>query len=329
MHFTMARMATVDTYVVFFSLASQLFFLIYLKHVLKDGWSTPVLPLFWAILFFALGFSTKWLVLYGFAAQLAMLAALRLREVAKLKENLMAKINAFLDPPFSVVSGFLLVAGLVYFLTYIPDLLAGRTLPDVLGLQGAMYEYHSKLIATHSFSSVWWSWPLMFNPLDTATHVPLWLYVSSLPLSMKSTIVLLGNPAVWWVGFASLILVTAKAALDGFWKKLTKKPLEGTAGRIDLAAAFIAIIFFFQWLPYVLISRITFIYHFYVSVPFLCLAAAYFISKYWSSKWVKVAALAYFVGVAALFALFYPAISGTPAPTSSIDSLKWLSGWSF
>jgi dolichyl-phosphate-mannose--protein O-mannosyl transferase len=140
----------------------------------------------------------------------------------------------------------------------------------------------------------------------------------------------MGNPAVWWVGFASLILVTAKVVLDGFGKKLTKKPLEGSSiRRANLAAVFIVVIFFFQWLPYVLISRVTFIYHFYVNVPFLCLATAYFISKYWSSKWVKVAALAYFVGVVALFALFYPAISGTPASTSSIEGLKWLSGWSF
>ena len=35
MHFTMARMGTVDTYVVFFSLASQLFFFIYVKNVLQ------------------------------------------------------------------------------------------------------------------------------------------------------------------------------------------------------------------------------------------------------------------------------------------------------
>src|SRR3990170_3199864 len=327
MHFTMARMATVDTYVVFFSLASQLFFLIYLKHVLKKGWSAPVLPLFLAILFFALGFSTKWLVLYGFAAQLAILAALRLREVSKMRKNLTAKINAFLDHPYSVISGFLLVAGLVYFLTFIPDVLAGRTLAEVLGLQGAMYNYHATLSATHTFSSSWWTWPLMLRPL--------WLYVSTLPNNVTSTIVLMGNPLIWWVGFASIILV-AERAIRGkelarsLWKKLTKKPqcTKSTSRGKDLAAIFITVFFFFQWIPYVFISRVTFIYHFYVNVPFLCLATAYFISKYWSSKWVKVTALAYFIGVAALFGLFYPVISGMPAPASSIEGLKWLSGWS-
>jgi dolichyl-phosphate-mannose--protein O-mannosyl transferase len=304
MHFTMARMATVDTYVVFFSLASQLFFLIYLKNVLKNGWKAPVLPLFLAILFFALGFSTKWLLLYGFVGQLAILAALRLKEVAKLKKGLSDRISAFFDHPYSVIVGFLLVAVLVYLLIYIPDMLAGRTLLEVIGLQGGMYNYHATLNVPHAFSSQWWSWPLMLKPL--------WLYVSYLPLSVKSTIVLLGNPAVWWVGFASILLCV------GFAVK-----------RKDFACIFMAVLFFFQWLPYVFISRVTFIYHFYVSVPFLCLATAYFISKYWRNKWVKVATIAYFAGVVALFALFYPVISGMPASTSTIDSLKWLGGWVF
>jgi dolichyl-phosphate-mannose--protein O-mannosyl transferase len=304
MHFTMARMATVDTYVVFFSLASQLFFLIYLKNVLKNGWKAPVQPLFLAILFFALGFSTKWLVLYGFAGQLAILAALRLKEVAKLKKGLSDKIYAFTDHPFSVLLGSLLVAVLVYFLTYIPDMLAGRSVIDVLGLQGGMFNYHATLTATHPYSSPWWTWPLMLKPV--------WLYVSYLPLSVNSTIVLLGNPAVWWVGFAFIILAVERAVR-----------------KRDLACMFIATFFFFQWLPYVFISRVTFLYHFYVSVPFLCLASAYFLSKYWSTKWGKVAAVAYFASVVVMFGLFYSVISGTPAPTSWIDSLKWLNGWGF
>jgi dolichyl-phosphate-mannose-protein mannosyltransferase len=315
MHFTMARMATVDTYLVLFSLASQLFFLIYLKDVLKNGWKAPVQPLFLAFLFFALGFSTKWLVLYGFAAQLALLGALRLKEVAKLKKSLSDKIYVFTDPPFSMVVGFLLVAVLVYFLIYIPDMLAGRSVVNVLGLQGAMYNYHATLNATHAFSSSWWSWPLMLKPL--------WLYVSALPNNFTSTIVLFGNPAVWWVGFACIIGLLVMAVV-----KIVKSAGE-LLGKVGLPAIFILALFFFQWVPYMLISRITFIYHFYVNVPFLCLAAAYFISRYWGSRWVKLAAIAYFASVVVLFVLFYAVISGTPAANSWIDSLKWLNGWVF
>ena len=42
MHFTMARIGTADTYVVFFSLLSQLFFLIYFMNVVKSGWKTSI-----------------------------------------------------------------------------------------------------------------------------------------------------------------------------------------------------------------------------------------------------------------------------------------------
>jgi dolichyl-phosphate-mannose-protein mannosyltransferase len=316
MHFTMTRISTVDTYVVFFSLASQLFFLIYLKNVLKDGWKTSVLPLFLAVLFFAFGFSTKWFVLYGFAGQLVLLAALRLKEVSKLKKGIADKIYAFTDRPFALILGFLLLSVLVYFLTYIPDMLAGRSLVEVITLQGSMYNYHATLTATHPFSSPWWTWPLMLKPL--------WLYVSTLPNNVTSTITLMGNPLVWWVGFACIITISVFALV-----KVVASAGKRLIQNVGLPSIFIITFFFFQWVPYMLISRVTFIYHFYLNVPFLSLAAAYFMSKHWSSKWAKLAALAYFAGVVALFALFYPVISGAPASNSFIDSLKWLNGWTF
>ena len=315
MHFTMGRMGTADTYVVFFSLASQLFFLIYLKDVLKNGWKVSVQPLFVAFLFFALGFAVKWVVLYGFAAQIAILLALRLKEVVKVKGGWLDKLNTFSDPPYARVLGFTLIAVLVYFLTYIPDMIAGRSLIEVINLQGSMYGYPSTLTATHPFSSPWWSWPFMVKPL--------WLFSSTLPGDFKSTIVLLGNPLVWWVGFTCVIGISVFAVF-----KIVKAGGK-KLGSVGLPVWFIPVFFFFQWVPYILISRVTFIYHFYVNVPFLCLATAYFISKYWSSKWMKIAAVAYFAGTLAMFGLFYTVISGTPASETWIDSLKWFESWVF
>ena len=101
MHFTMARMGTADTYVVFFSLASQLFFLIYLKKCLIKAGKPPARAIILSCHVCALGFSTKWLVLFGFVGLLALLATLRLNEVKKLKGNCQRKIYAFLDHPYS------------------------------------------------------------------------------------------------------------------------------------------------------------------------------------------------------------------------------------
>jgi dolichyl-phosphate-mannose--protein O-mannosyl transferase len=323
MHFTMARMGTADTYVVFFSLASQLFFLIYLKNVLDKGWKTSIVPLFLAVTFAALGFSTKWLVLFGFLGQLAILASLRLSEVKKLKGNMSEKFYAFLDRPYSEIVCFLLLGIGIYFLTYIPDMLAGRSFLGVLNLQEQMYIYQSTLKATHPFASPWYSWPFMFNPLSANTHVPLWLEVASLPNGTESTIVLLGNPAVWWLGFAAIIALTVFTVL-----KIFKKQFSFSL-KNNLPAVFILVIFFFQWLVYIFISRITFIYHFYSNVPLLCLGSAFIVNKYWNNKWGKMLAIAYFAIVVALFILFYPVISGEPISTSFINSLHWFKSWVF
>jgi len=373
MHFTMGRMGTADTYVVFFSLLSQLFFLTYFLDVVKKGWKTSVLPLFLAVVFFALGFSTKWLVLYGAVGMLALLAVLRLRDVAKLKEGLAAKYAAFFDHPFLLLLGFVGVAVAIYFATYIPDMIIGRpfygTYGGVLQLQFDMYGYHSTLVATHAFASPWWSWPFLVSP---SGYVPLWLSVSTLPNGLRSTIAVLGNPAVWWVGFASIILVTERAVrgkelVGRLCRKLTKKlrawvwrlrkrltrksqvsesemPISSSESdpataepvtaspsgrRRDVAAIFIAVMFFFSWVPYIFISRVTFIYHFYVAMPYLCFASAYLINKYWKKRLGKLIALILFGIVVALFVLFYNVTSGVPATSSWIDSLKWFPSWYF
>lgn len=306
MHFTLARIATVDTFVVFFSILSQLFFLMYLKKVLSLGWKeAPTKPLLFAFIFFSLGFATKWIAIYGFIAQMLILFLLRLNEILKIKKaSLYDKIIAFLENPYDKIIEFSLIAVFIYFLTYIPDILISRTILDVLGLQGGMLSYHSGLTAVHEFSSSWWTWPIILRPV--------WLDVTYLGNSIKSTIVLLGNPAVWWIGFASIIVTTAISGL--------KKRINGI---------FIATFFFIQWIPYMLISRITFLYHFYINIPILCLASAYIINKYWDRKWIKIVTLIFFLLVIVLFGYFYVVISGVPASSSFIDSLKWLPGWFF
>ncbi|HEX9863323.1 MAG TPA: phospholipid carrier-dependent glycosyltransferase [Candidatus Bathyarchaeia archaeon] len=320
MHFTMSRMGTADTYVVFFSMLSQFFFLIYFLNVVKDGWKTSVLPLLAAVIFFVLGFSTKWIVLYGAVGMLALLAAIRLREVSKLKSSLSAKYVAFFDHPFLLILGLVGVVAVIYFVTYIPDMLAGNSILDIFNLQFSMFSFHSGLGVA---GNEWWSWPFVLKTQ--------WLAVSYLPTGIVSTIMLLGNPAVWWIGFACIILLVGKAVpiKELFFRlreKVMKKDAPSTVTNKprtwDLAAIFLVAVFFFQWLPYMLISRITYIYHFYINVPILCLASAYFISKMWGEKYGKAATIAYLAVVVAVFVLFYAVISGMPTSRSLINSLK-------
>ena len=322
MHFTMGRMGTADTYLVFFEVTSQLFFLIYLKNVLDKGWkASSIFPLFLTFVFFSLALSSKFAIaLFGFAGDLAILIAIRLKEVKNLKGTVSDKIYCLLDRPYSWVVAFILVALGIYLATYIPDMLAGRSFIGVLNLQQQMYEYHSTLTATRWYDSNWYSWPFMFNPINPNMHVPIWLEGSAtFPNGNVSVIDLLGNPAVWWVGFAAIVILTIVYVPKFLSKKFDFKK--------NLPAVFILVFFFFQWLPYIFITREVYIYHFYSDVPFLCLGVAFLVSRYWTNKWVKIAAIAYFALTIGLFALFYPVISGVPTSTSTINSLTWFKSW--
>jgi dolichyl-phosphate-mannose-protein mannosyltransferase len=179
-----------------------------------------------------------------------------------------------------------------------------------------MYSYHSQPIGLdHPYSSPGWSWPIIGKPL--------WVYISTWG-DMRSTVSLLGNPAVWWVGFAAIIGITVLVAFNAV-SALKKRKMP----QLEVPAVFLTVVFFAQWLPYAFVSRGLFIYHYYINVPIICLASAYFISKYWKYKWMKIAAVVYFIAVVALFVLFYPVISGTPVLTTTSESLRWFKQWVF
>jgi len=318
MHFSEARLGITDTYVVFFSLLSQLFFFIYLSNVIKKGWrNVGVMPLFLSFVFFAFGFSTKWLVLFGFLGELALLITLRFSELAKNKDGLLAKLYILFDRPYTHMVLFSLLSIGIYFVTYLPDLLVGRTFTGIFSLQNSMYSYHAAPIGLdHPYSSPGWSWPIIGKPL--------WVYVSVLPGSMRSTVSLFGNPAVWWVGFIAIILLTSfilSKIITGF--KLRQMP------KLEVSAVFLMVVFFAQWLPYAFVSRGLFIYHYYANVPIICLGSAYFISKYWKYNWMKIVTIVYFITVIALFVLFYPVISGVPVSEVTTESLRWFKPWVF
>jgi dolichyl-phosphate-mannose-protein mannosyltransferase len=293
-----------------------------------------VLPLFLVVVFFALGISTKWFTLYGAAGLLALLVAVRIKDLSRLKKSLSEKYIAFFDSPALLLLGFIGIAVAIYFATYIPEMIAGDSFPTILNLQGAMLSFHSGNVVDPS-SAPWWSWPFMFR-LD-GVNVPRWFDVSYLPNNVVSTITVFGNPIVWWIGFG-LMLVLVERAIHGrqlvaalrsrISNSSARKRITIRAQGWDIPAIFITVVFFFSWLPYVFIGRATYIYHFYLSVPLLCLAITYFINKYWHTREGKIAAIAIFVGAVTLFLLFYPAISGSPVSTTFIRTyLKWFPSW--
>ncbi|NSW76752.1 MAG: phospholipid carrier-dependent glycosyltransferase [Candidatus Atribacteria bacterium] len=301
MRFVQARIATIDTYVVFFILGAYYFLLRYLQR--RDR--VDYRALFLSGIFFGCGAATKWTVIYaGLGMMVLFLLDLtrRFREEVWFKEVIWRKLL-----PFCVLS-FILIPVSIYALSYIPYILVpGHDISDIWRYQGQMYHYHKDLKATHPFASPWWQWPAIIRPI--------WLYQGEgLPKGMISSIVSMGNPAIWWLGALLLLALLFFAEL-----------------RQGSALPFILLGFFSQYVPWVLVPRITFIYHYYGCVPFLILLVGVFFQRLEErsspyARWIWVYGLA----VVVLFTMFYPILSGAVVSQSYVGRfLQWLPSWVF
>ncbi len=302
MHFAEARLGTGDTFIFFFLILMFYFFFTYFQGIFKKGWKDVGRPLFLSTLFFGLAFSTKWYALYGFIGMAFLFMLLKLKEFSLMEKYDKKDVHRYVVYPLSIVFFALAISITIYLLTYIPHMMAGHNLGDVINLQFTMYGYHSSLTAPHPFASSWWSWPLILKPM--------WIYNNNLD-GIVSTIVLMGNPAIWWGGAIFLILTATKMVREK-----------------DKTCMFIVVLFLSQWLPYVPISRALFIYHFYANVPFMVLAITYWMNNLWKGKG-KWLVISYLMVTLILFFVYYPVISGYPISYEYKEGLRLLESWIF
>ena len=302
MHFTMARIGTVDTYLVFFSMVSALFFYMNFESLTSTG-KPAYRFIFLGILFFSIAFAVKWTAVYGFVGQIALMIAVGLRNFRRTNHGLVNAVRS-VSRPLAIIAASLAIGGLVYVSTYIPYMFIGHNLADVYQLQWTMFNFHAGLTAGHPFASEWWTWPFMFRPL--------WVFTTQVYEGVVSTITAMGNPMIWWFGFPSVSLA--------LWRGLKKG---------NMPYLYVSVLFLFQWLANALIPRALFIYHYYPAVPMMILASAGILSGSWSDPKERRFIVIYLIAVVAFFIAFYPVISGYPVPVWYKDSLKWSRGWPF
>jgi dolichyl-phosphate-mannose--protein O-mannosyl transferase len=295
MRFTQTRLATIDTYVTFFVLAMYFCMYLYVKRR-----SLPMLALCGVMM--GLAIASKWQGVYG-ALGLPFLFFPALYRLYQ--ENAKKAIITF----FSCFAFFIVIPLIIYTLSYIPFILAqGGGLRAAWDNQQHMFNYHADLVAEHGFASPWWSWPIMQRPM--------WLYVNRSHAEGTAGMSSFGNPAIWWVGI--LIVITAFITL------VRDKIL---ARKADYIPIFLLVAIAAQYLPWAMVSRLTFIYHFFPSVPFLVLLIIWVFKRY--IKNYKIA-MGYAVLVIGLFILFYPVLAGIPVNPEWVRRyLVWLPGWVF
>lgn len=334
MHFSQTRIATIDVYGVFFIILMYYFmYRYYSLNFFTTDFKKTLVPLGLSGLFFGIGVACKWIGIYAggglfilllislFQRYMEYVRAQRFLESgaaknAKDKRHLMSHIARVFPKYLAATLAcsilfFFIIPAIIYVLSYIPFMMVpgpGHGLKDVMTYQQHIFNYHKNLKATHPFSSNWWSWPLMIKPI--------WYYGGQkfIPADKVLSIVSMGNPAVWWAG---LLAVIAAIVLE-----IKKRDRLLLVVLVGLAA---------QYVPWMLVSRLTFIYHFFASVPFMIFCLVYVI-RHLEGIYPVVRKLvpAYLGLVFLLFLMYYPILSGMLVSKSYVEHfLHWFPGWNF
>ncbi len=201
--------------------------------------------------------------------------------------------------------GLILLPLVVYLMSFIPFFMAGNGLAEFKELHWQMYWYHSNLKATHAYQSTWYQWPIAYRPV--------WYSVVR-EAGMVANTYANGNPLLYWAFLPAVGYVTAR------WG-ITKHP----------AFPVLLIGFFGQWLPWALIPRIAYIYHFLPAAIFGILAVAVALNDLWEWREEKVIgrglAISYITVVVVAFIFFYPIYSSVFLTPQEFEARIWFENW--
>lgn len=167
----------------------------------------------------------------------------------------------------------------------------------IVELNYQMYAANQRLTAGHPYGSKWYTWPIMLRPISY------WV-------EGTGAIWLIGNPLVWWGSLAGLLTLIGMLIA----KKLTVKSFD--------AAWIVLIGFAISWLPFAAISRVMFLYHYFIPLGFAILAAGIVVDRMSLKEQTFIALL-----LSATFLLFAPASYGIAINQQLLNLRSWLPTW--
>ena len=362
MHFTQTRIATIDSFVVLWIIWMVYFMLrwFFQEPFRKPLWKS-LIPLALSGLCMGLGIASKWtgcyagvvlalIFFWGVFRRWRLTRADRKIPEKKRTEEEKAAANGgkyLLITIASCFIFFILVPAIVYYCAYIPFFSydgTGVTVKKIIEETERMFSYHSTpgLGMDHAFYSPWYEWPVIAKPMYYSSN-------SFESAGWHTTISAMGNPAVWWVGLGCIL------CLCGVWiRRHLQKDRTFTlwTEKNDPRPAVVLVCYFVQLLPWILVPRGTYIYHYFPCVPFLAIAIVLSIdlladtisakasvpeetegkaarlSPEKRGEYVGIILLAVIlIAAAVLFVAFFPYASGCLASQDWLEAMRWFDRW--
>jgi len=203
--------------------------------------------------------------------------------------------------------------------------------------------------ASHPYCSPWFTWPLMLRPIAYFYQV----------LSPRTVVAIqaMGNPMLWWLSTAAM-LALGLIWLSGRWPSwgiaqakpqislesslestthaalVEPSPVQPWSGEASSRASFavesfLVLNYLAQWLPWLLVSRCTFLYHALGMVALSALALAWLMSGWLGHHRRSHRMMAWaMLGLIVLGFLFWlPLFLGWPISPDALQRRWWLPTW--
>ena len=202
---------------------------------------------------------------------------------------------------------FVIVPIAIYALSFIPVIHAENFadyMDQLWGYQKHMFDYHANLEAEHFFSSMWYTWPACIKPI--------WYAITDVGTA-ASSISAFGSPAIW--------IFTPFAALYCIFKGIKNK---------EVPYLFAGLGWLSSYAPWVMVTRLCFIYHYFPCAVFGIAAMALAANDICRAKpQMKKAVGIYLTVCLVLFVMFLPVTTGIPVPKAYLDFLEFMPQWHF
>ncbi len=179
-------------------------------------------------------------------------------------------------------------------------------------LNAKMWSYQKGMVQPHPYASKWFTWPFMIRPIY------FWVDQGKV---LKKRIYLIGNPILWWLASLSILMYVYKTILrrKGWLRTALIVPIDTDPSRHFLLFC----LFCLNFLPFILIGRVMFLYHYLTAlcVSIIILAVIIDDIKY---TWLKALLV---MGIIAGFVLYLPLTYGWPLDQKNYELRLWLQSW--
>ncbi|MBE9181115.1 phospholipid carrier-dependent glycosyltransferase [Oculatella sp. LEGE 06141] len=242
---------------------------------------------------------------------------------------------------------FALIPFLTYRLSWIPYMRLDPT-TSFWQWQGRILDYHERVggMDAHPYCSTWHTWMWMVRPVayfyktSHGSAEPVSVVGPPLPQSTESIVYdvhAMGNPLLWWFATAAIfLLISLLVQWGGEW--LVQPPSSRPAATLSTfpslgTYSWVALYLVLNWLanvlPWVEVTRCTFIYHYMGASIFSFMAIALLVDRWLTvpDRWHRMAGLTIIFAVLLALVFWMPLYLGLPISPEGLSARLWFRSW--